>query len=131
MIEAIVFFPLIGALVAGLFGRQLGARSSEIITSLLLVAAALLSWIVFFQFGFVGSQNQAGAALSQGAQGEAAIFANTVKVELFRWIQVGDLDMRWVLRVDTLTAVMLVVVTTISAVPGLANGSSGTSTAPD
>jgi len=116
MIEAIVFFPLIGALVAGLFGRRLGARPSEIITSLLLVTAALLAWIVFFQFGFAGSQNEAGAALAQGAQGEAAIFANTVKVELFRWIQVGDLDMRWVLRVDTLTAVMLVVVTTISAV---------------
>jgi len=114
MIQAIVFFPLIGALVAGLFGRQLGARSSEIITSLLLVVAALLSWIVFFQFGFIGSQGDAGAGVS--GDGQTAIFANTVKVELFRWVQVGTLDMRWILRVDTLTAVMLVVVNTVSAV---------------
>ena len=37
------------------------------------------------------------------------------KVEVLRWIQVGDLDLRWMLRVDTLTAVMLVVVTTVSS----------------
>ncbi len=119
MIEAIVFFPLIGALIAGLFGRQIGARASEYVTSGLLVVAALLSWIVFFQFGFSGGGAEAAGATAaeaaQGGHGEAAVLSNVVKVELFRWIAVGDLDLRWVLRVDTLTAVMLVVVTSVSA----------------
>ena len=117
MIQAIVFFPLVGALLAGLFGRQIGARNSEIVTSALLVAAALLSWIMFFQFGFGGESGGTGAAeaVSEGAHGEGALFVNVMKVELFRWISVGDVDVRWVLRVDTLTAVMLVVVTTVSS----------------
>ncbi len=100
MIEAIVFFPLVGALIAGFFGGSIGDRYSEIITSSLLVVAAILSWIVFFQVGFGG---------------EAGPMADPTKVEIFRWIQSGELDIRWVLRVDTLTAVMLVVVTSVSA----------------
>jgi NADH-quinone oxidoreductase subunit L len=108
MIQAIVFLPLIGALIAGLFGRQLGHRRSEILTSSLLVIAALFSWIVFVQIGFGG-----GAA--EDGHGAAAGHAEAMKVEVMRWIAVGDLDLRWVLRVDTLTAVMLVVVTTVSS----------------
>src|SRR4029453_14175138 len=41
--------------------------------------------------------------------------AEVMKVEVMRWVQVGDLDLRWILRVDTLTAVMLIVVTTVSS----------------
>ena len=111
MLQAIVFFPLIGALAAGLFGRQLGARNSEWLTSGLLVIAALFSWIIFLQTGFFGGGGEAEAS----AHGEAALFANAVKVDLFSWIHVGDLDIRWTLRLDTLTAVMLVVVTTVSS----------------
>lgn len=51
MYYAILFLPLIGFLIAGLFGRQIGAKASEYITSGLLIVAALLSWIVFFGFG--------------------------------------------------------------------------------
>ncbi len=118
MIQAIVFFPLIGALIAGLLGKKIGDRSSEIVTSGLLVAAALLAWIVFFQFGFGGETAPTAEAGASGAEGDAAdvaLFADALKVELFRWIQSGGVDVRWVLRVDTLTAVMLVVVTTVSA----------------
>ncbi len=97
MIQAIVFFPLIGALVAGLLGSRIGHRASEIITSTLLVVAALLSWWVLFPIAF-----------GDGAQ-------EVIKIEIMRWISVGDLDLRWVLRVDTLTAVMLVVVTSVSS----------------
>ena len=46
---AIVFLPLIGALVAGLFGRVIGDRPSEIFTTALLMIAAVLSWVVFFR----------------------------------------------------------------------------------
>ncbi|CAE7784042.1 nuoJ, partial [Symbiodinium microadriaticum] len=95
---AIVFLPLIGALVAGLLGRQIGHRPSEFITTGLLLIAAVLSWIVFIPVAF--GDGLVGAV----GDGQAAV----VKVEVMRWIQVGDMDLRWILRVDTLTAIMLV-----------------------
>jgi NADH-quinone oxidoreductase subunit L len=49
---AIVLLPLAGALIAGLFGRIIGDRPSEVITTSLLMAAAVLSWIVFVQIAF-------------------------------------------------------------------------------
>jgi NADH-quinone oxidoreductase subunit L len=103
VIQAIVFFPLIGALVAGLLGRVIGHRNSEYITTGLLIVAAVLSWIVFLPYVFSG-------AAVEGAEHAAT------KVEVLRWIAVNELDLRWVLRVDTLTAVMLVVVTTVSSI---------------
>jgi NADH-quinone oxidoreductase subunit L len=92
---AIVFLPLLGALIAGLFGRVIGARASEIITTTLLMVAAVLSWIVF-----------SNVAMGGEAPGT---------VRLLRWINSGELDASWALKIDTLTAVMLVVVTTVSA----------------
>ena len=103
MIQAIVFFPLIGALIAGLLGRVIGHRTSEYISTGLLIASAVLSWIVFFGFWFAPEAT------------EAAGHATALKVEVMRWIQVGDMDLRWILRVDTLTAIMLIVVTTVSS----------------
>ncbi len=90
----IVLLPLAGALIAGLFGRLLGPRPSEVITTSLLMISAVLSWIVFVRVGFDGE---------------------TARVPLLRWITSGDLDTAWALRVDTLTAVMLIVVTTVSS----------------
>jgi NADH-quinone oxidoreductase subunit L len=93
--EAIVFLPLAGALIAGLFGRSIGATACEYITTGFLMIGAVLSWIVFVRVGFGGE---------------------TVEpVRVLKWIASGDLDAAWVLRIDTLTAVMLVVVTTVSA----------------
>ncbi|MEO0670579.1 MAG: NADH-quinone oxidoreductase subunit L [Pseudomonadota bacterium] len=92
--QSIVFLPLAGALIAGLFGRAIGHRPAEIITTGLMVIAAILSWVVFFDVGF-GQQ--------------------TVKVPIARWITSGNLDVSWSLRIDTLTAVMLVVVNTVSS----------------
>src|SRR6185437_13111554 len=91
---AIVLLPLAGALIAGLFGRIIGDRPSEIITTSLLFLAAVLSWIVFVQVAF-GHE--------------------THTVQLLRWITSGELDVSWKLKIDTLTAVMLVVVTTVSS----------------
>ena len=45
MYHAIVFLPLIGFLIAGLFGRLIGARGSEIVTTSLLMVSAALSWV--------------------------------------------------------------------------------------
>ena len=92
--QAIVFLPLIGALIAGVFGRAMEPKVSEYITSSLMVIAAILSWIVFFNVGFGGG---------------------TEKVEVLPWITSGNLDVSWALRIDTLTAVMLVVVNTVSS----------------
>jgi NADH-quinone oxidoreductase subunit L len=107
MIQAIVFLPLIGALVAGLLGRSLGQRNSELLTTGLLLVAAVLSWIVFIPVAF--GDGLVGAVTAEGGHGAV------LKVEVMRWIQAGGLDLRWILRVDTLTAIMLVVVTTVSS----------------
>jgi NADH-quinone oxidoreductase subunit L len=95
MYVAIVFLPLLGFLIAGLFGRQLGARPSEIITTTLLFVSAALSWIAFSQVA-LGSTPMSVPVISE-------------------WIVSGDVKVNWALRVDSLTAVMLVVVTTVSA----------------
>lgn len=94
MYHAIVFLPLVGFLIAGLFGRLLGPRPSEIITTALLFVAAFLSWVSFIQVGF----------------GDGA-----TRVQVAQWMSVGDLQVDWAFRVDTLTAMMLVVVNTVSA----------------
>ncbi|HEV2956414.1 MAG TPA: NADH-quinone oxidoreductase subunit L [Xanthobacteraceae bacterium] len=94
MYQAIVFLPLLGCAIAGLFGRLIGARASELVTTVLLFASMVLSWIGFVQVGF-GHQD--------------------ARVVLAPFIISGDLHVEWALRIDTLTAVMLVVVTTISA----------------
>ena len=94
MYSAIVFLPLLGFLIAGLFGRVIGHRGSEIVTTSLLMLAALLSWIAFFDVAFGGY---------------------TGKVHILRWIDSGALEVDWMIRVDTLTAVMLVVVNTVSS----------------
>ena len=107
LIQAIVFFPLIGALIAGLLGRIIGHRTSEYITTGLLIAAAVCSWIVFIGYWFAPEAAEHGA--------EAAGHVEATKVTVLSWIHSGDLKLDWVLRVDTLTAIMLVVVTTVSS----------------
>src|SRR5271166_5451593 len=71
-----------------------GSRFAEIVTTVFLFASMLLSWIAFVDVGF---------------------FHHDSRVALFPWIVAGDLKVDWALRIDTLTAVMLVVVGTISA----------------
>ncbi|MBV1706722.1 MAG: NADH-quinone oxidoreductase subunit L [Hyphomicrobiales bacterium] len=95
MIDAIVFLPLLGALVAGLSGSSLSARNAEVLTTGLLMLAALLSWVAFFQYGL------------GGAPLDVHVIAN--------WMTAGKLSVDWALRVDTMTVVMLVVVTTVSS----------------
>ncbi len=95
MYQAIVFLPLLGFLIVGLFGNSLGAKASEYITSGFLVISAVLSWVAFFSVGF----------------GHGEVFT----VPVLRWIQSGGLEASWALRIDTLTVVMLVVVNTVSA----------------
>jgi NADH-quinone oxidoreductase subunit L len=72
-----------------------GVQAAELITTIPLLITAVLSWIAFVEVGF-------------GLGG-------VQRIEIMRWIGVGALDIHWALRIDTLTAVMLVVVTTVSS----------------
>ena len=94
MYQAIVFLPLIGFLIAGLFGRVLGPRPSVLITTALLFIACLFAWITFIKVGFAGFDT---------------------RVQVMHWIYVGDLKIDWALRIDTMTAIMLIVVTSVSS----------------
>ena len=93
MSTAIVFLPLIGAIIAGLFGRLIGARASELVTCGLMVSAAILSGAVFADILFNGPQT----------------------VQVLDWIKSGSFEANWTLRVDMLTAVMFVVVNGVSS----------------
>ncbi|KIZ36874.1 MULTISPECIES: NADH-quinone oxidoreductase subunit L [Rhodopseudomonas] len=140
MIQAIVFLPLVGALIAAVIAlvgaharhpsgdtldhgdghghaahddhahaahadddhghdhpvepAAAGSRVTEIITTALLLISAGLSWVALVDVGFMH---------------------HDVRIALFPWINSGDLQVAWSLRVDTLTAVMLVVVTSVSS----------------
>ncbi len=93
MYQAILFLPLVGAIFAGLLGRFTGPRPAEVITTTLVLITALLSWLAFYQVALQGQEQ---------------------RIELLQFITSGDLKAVWSLRIDTLTAVMLVVVTTVS-----------------
>jgi NADH-quinone oxidoreductase subunit L len=95
VILLIVFLPLFAALVAGLGNRALGNVAAKVLTTGALIASCALSWPIFLSF-------VAGTAEAQ-------------VVPVLHWVQSGSLRFDWALRVDTLTAVMLVVVTTVSA----------------
>src|SRR5512144_2580159 len=139
MYQAIVFLPLLGAILAGLIAlagararfpgkgpapggedhatdhgahhggtvthashhageehvpAAVGSRTAELITTTLLLISMILSWIAFVDVGFLH---------------------HDARVPVFTWMAAGDLKVEWSLRIDTLTAVMLVVVNTISA----------------
>src|ERR1700745_2569760 len=125
MYYAIVFLPLLGAIIAALIALAgaharsarppreahaalepphsepqppeppaAGSRSAEVVTTVFLFASMLLSWLAFVDVGF-GHHDS--------------------RVALFPWIISGDVKIDWAVRIDTLTAVMLVVVTSISA----------------
>ncbi|MBU6298159.1 MAG: NADH-quinone oxidoreductase subunit L [Alphaproteobacteria bacterium] len=94
MYTAIVFLPIVASAIAGLFGRFLGARLCEILTTVALFASCALSIVAFY---------------------DVAILGHSQIVMLWQWITSGDFEVDWMIRVDTLTAVMLVVVTGVSS----------------
>ncbi len=91
----IVFLPLLAAIVGGLGNRALGNVAVKSITTGSLFIACALSWPIFLSF--------------VGGHAEPHV------VQVLHWVQSGSLTFDWALRVDTLTAIMLVVVTSVSA----------------
>jgi NADH-quinone oxidoreductase subunit L len=95
LVTIILFGPLIGAAVAGLVGRRIGDKASMTITTGLLMLSAVLSWVVFSQWTWGGLE--------------------PFTVTYAPFITVGKFISNWAFRLDGLSAVMLVVVTTVSA----------------
>lgn len=91
----IVFAPLLAAIIAGLGNRALGNLVTKSITTGALFLAAALSWPIFL--GFLNGTETAHV------------------VPVLKWVQSGTMSFDWALRVDALTAVMLVVINTVSA----------------
>ena len=96
MYTAAIFLPLLGALIAGLFGRVIGHRWSEVVSVSLMFVAAALSCVIFAIVAF-GDKPQ------------------SFDIVLFRWIESGEFRAVWALRYDTLSAVMVFTVNFVSA----------------
>ena len=103
MYAAVVFLPLVGAVIAGMLafvapagkGRQARVdRAAQWITCGALLLSTVLAAFIFT---------------------DVVVAGNTGTVELFTWITSGALEVSWAIKVDTLTAVMLLVVTLVSA----------------
>jgi NADH-quinone oxidoreductase subunit L len=91
---SILFLPLAASIIAGFFGRYIGDRNSEIITSVLVSISAFLSIFVLYQ-----------VIINQYEE----------NIVIATWINSGSLDVNWSMMIDPLSAVMLVVVTSVSS----------------
>ena len=103
MYAAVVFLPLLGAVIAGMLAFVAPAdkakqahvdRAAQWITCGALLLSTVLAAFIFI---------------------DVVVAGNTGTVELFTWIASGALEVSWAIKVDTLTAVMLLVVTLVSA----------------
>ncbi len=88
----ILFAPLLGSLIAGFGWRFISIRGAQWVTTGLLFLACAFSWIVFLTHG-----------------------PETQQIPVMRWIESGTLSTEWSIRLDRLTSIMLIVVTTVSA----------------
>ena len=91
---SIIALPLIASIISGFFGKFIGDRSSEIVTSLLVTIAAILSAFVLYEVIFNDYQDN---------------------IVIATWINSGTLDVNWSMKIDSLSAIMLVVVTSVSS----------------
>ena len=91
----ILFLPLLGSFLSGFFGKKIGQKNSEYLTSILVSITAILSIIIFYNVIFKNYEN---------------------KIVLATWINSGSLNVNWAIQIDALSAVMLVVVTLISSI---------------
>ena len=95
MIQLIVFGPLLAAIVAGFANKSFGTVFPKAVTTGALFLSCALSWPIFL--GFMTGTSEAGVT------------------PVLEWVRSGDMTFDWALRIDALTAVMLVVITSVSA----------------
>ena len=91
---SILFLPLIASIISGFFGRYIGDRNSEIVTSVLVSISAILSIYVLYEVIVNNFQEN---------------------IVIATWINSGSLNVNWSMNIDPLSAIMLVVVTSVSA----------------
>ena len=91
---ALLFLPLFGSFISGFFGKLIGERNSEIITSLLVSISAFLSFIIFKETILNNYENN---------------------LVIINWINSGFLDVNWSIKIDAVSSVMLVVVCLVSS----------------
>ena len=89
----VVLLPLFGAMLSMPVGRAFGPRAAEILTTSIMGLAAIYAWILFF---------------------DVAIGGNARTIPLYTWIGSGGFQADWAVRLDTLSAVMLVVINSVS-----------------
>ena len=94
MAYLLVFLPLVASFIVGIFGRILGDKISQFITCSFVLISSVLSIYIF---------------------SDVAINSNIYNLKIFNWITSGGLVLNWSINIDTLTSVMLVVVTSVSA----------------
>ena len=92
MEQLVLFLPLIGSIVCGFGYKYLGEFAATAFATGLLFIAAILSWVIFINF-----------------------HGPTEQIYIMRWIESGELSSFWAIRLDRLTSIMLIVVTTVSA----------------
>ncbi len=92
-----VFLPLCAFLIAGLFGKQIGARMCQLVTCSAVIVAAFASIGLFMDVALGASGGQA--------------YTTT----LMPWVVSGDFNVSWALRIDTLSVVMMCVINIVSA----------------
>ena len=90
----IIALPLVASIVSGFFGKYIGDRNSEIVTSLLVSISAILSTLILYEV--ISNQYQSNIVLA-------------------KWIYSGTLNVNWSIKIDSLSAIMLVVVTYVSS----------------
>ena len=87
---SIIALPLIASIISGFFGKFIGDRNSEIFTSLLVTISAILSALVLYEVIYNHYQDN---------------------IIIATWISSGTLDVNWSMKIDSLSSIMLVVVT--------------------
>jgi len=91
---SIIALPLLASIISGFFGKLIGDRNSEIVTSLLVTISAILSAFVLYEVIFNQYQNN---------------------IKIATWMNSGSLEVNWSMKIDSLSAIMLVVVTSVSS----------------
>lgn len=90
----IIFLPLLSAVISGLFGRTIGTRGASILTSSCIVLSFIISCLIFY---------------------ETTLNVSPVYIKLWRWFDSELFTGSFGLQFDSLTASMLFVITSVSA----------------
>ena len=91
---SVITLPLIASIISGFFGKYIGDRNSELITSFLVSVSAIISLVIFYN---------------------VIIYDYEENIIIATWINSGSLNVNWSMNIDPLSSVMLVVVTLISS----------------